>query len=462
MADPDATVVGSGPNGLAAAVEIARSGRKVLVIEGSSRIGGGTRTEELTLPGFRHDICSAIHPSALASPFFNDIGLDVDWIQPPIAFTHPLGNGRVAALHRSVTETASQFGEDAPRYQRLMSPLVENIEAVIDDFLAPMTLIPEHPASFARVAAIGALPASLLISRFESVEARSLLGGLSAHSIAPFSRPTTAGVAVLLGALGHSHGWPLARGGSVAISDALASQLELLGGEIESGHFVQSLDELAGGLTLLDLMPPSALGLAGDRLSSASRARLRRWRPGPGVFKIDWALDGPVPWSDSLSGQSATVHIGGTYEEVRSAESTVARGGHPDYPFVLLAQHSLFDDTRAPEGKHTLWGYCHVPNGSDVDMTERIENQIERFAPGFRDLILERATRNALEYEAYNPNFIGGDIGGGVYGVRKLLQVGHERPYRIGDDTYLCSSATPPGAGVHGMCGYYAARAALV
>ncbi len=461
MTDFDVTVVGSGPNGLAAAVELARSGRKVLVIEGSDEIGGGTRTAELTIPGFRHDVCSAIHPSGAASPFFDEIGLDVEWVQPPIPLAHPLGDGRVAALHRSVEETASQFGDDETTYRRLMGPLVDNIDELIDDTLAPLTLVPSHLGTFARAALIGALPASILIGRFDSVEARAMLGGLAAHAIAPFSRPSTSAVAVMLGALGHSHGWPMARGGSSSIARALANQLQTMGGQIETGRYVTSLGDVPGSTALLDVMPPAAVGLAGDRLSARSRGRARRWRPGPGIFKVDWALSGPIPWSDPVSRQAGTVHVGGTYEEVEAGEASVFEGDHPRRPFVLLAQQSLFDETRSPEGKHTAWGYCHVPNGSDVDMTESIESQIERFAPGFRDLILDRSTRNSTEYEKYNPNYIGGDIGGGRFGLRKLLQLGDKRPYRLGDGVYLCSSAVPPGAGVHGMCGYYAARAAL-
>lgn len=461
MSEHDVTVVGSGPNGLAAAVEMARNGRNVLLVEKAEEIGGGTRTAELTLPGFRHDVCSAIHPSAVASPFFNEIELDVDWIQPPIPFTHPLGDGRVVALHRSVSETARQFDGDASTYQRLVGPLVERVEAVIEDTLAPMGPIPEHAATFARVAALGGLSAALLVSRFDSVAARSMFGGLAAHAVAPFTRLTTAGVALLLGVLGHSHGWPMAQGGSVSIAKALADRLRELGGVIETGREVKTLDELPKGVALLDVMPPAAAVMARRHLSAVSKARLARWRPGPGVFKVDLALDGPIPWSDPLSGQTATVHVGGTYEEVRASEAAVFRGEHPEYPFVLLAQHTLFDGTRAPDGKHTVWAYCHVPNGSDVDMTERIESQIERFAPGFRDLILDRATRGPSQFEADNPNYVGGDIGGGLFGLRKVLQIGDERPYRLGENVYLCSSATPPGAGVHGMCGYYAARAAL-
>ncbi len=342
-----------------------------------------------------------------------------------------------------------------------MRPFADRAEDVVDDALAPVTLTPDHPGAFARLAAIGPLSSEMLISRFDTVEARALLAGLAAHSVAPFSRLATAPVGVLLGALGHSHGWPLALGGSASITAALAKKLEERGGQIETGRMVVTLDGFAAGTVLMDVMPPVAAALARDRISWASRARLRRWRPGPGIFKVDWALDGPIPWSDPLSADTATVHIGGTYEEVRESEDAVAKGEHPERPFVLLAQQSLFDESRAPEGKHTGWAYCHVPNASDVDMTERIEAQVERFAPGFRDLIIGRATRNSIEYEEYNPNFVGGDIGGGLYGLRKVLQLGDKRPYEIGDGVFLCSSATPPGAGVHGMCGYHAAQAAL-
>lgn len=461
MSEFDAAVVGAGPNGLAAAVEMARSGRKVLLVERDDEVGGGTRTEELTLPGFRHDICSAIHPAGVASPFFKEIGLEVDWVQPPIPFTHPLDNGRVAALHRSVEDTGDQLGEDKSKYLGLMGPLVESIDDLVEDVLAPITINPKHKASFARVAAIGGLPASILARRFDTQEAKALIAGLSAHSIAPFSSPATASVGVMLGAIGHFYGWPMARGGSQSIADALAQRLKELGGSIETGRKVTSVDELPGEIALLDVMPPAAFGMAHSRIAQSNVRRLSRWKPGPGVFKVDWALDGPVPWADPLSSQAATVHVGGTYDEVEAAEKEVFKGHHPDQPFVLLAQQSLFDDTRAPDGKHTLWGYCHVPNGSTVDMTEAIERQIERFAPGFRDLILERHTRNAAEYEAYNPNYVGGDIGGGGFGLRKIMQMGNKRPYSLGGNIFLCSAATPPGAGVHGMCGYYAARAAL-
>lgn len=457
MSDFDAAVVGSGPNGLAAAVELTRRGRKTLLVEAHDEIGGGTRTDELTLPGFKHDVCSAIHPSGIASPFFSEIGLEVDWVESPIPFTHPLDDGRVAALRRSLDETAMSLHGDGAEYRSLMAPIVEDIDEMVEVALSPVNLIPKHKATFARMALIGGLPAALLAKRFSTEEARALIAGVSAHAIAPFSAPATAAVGVMLGAIGHSHGWPLARGGSQTIAAALSARFLELGGEVEVGREIRSVEELPADLVFLDVMPPSAREIAGVGPSSA----LTRWRPGPGIFKVDWALDGPIPWADPLSGEAATVHLGGRYAEVAAAERAVSRGDHPKRPFVILAQQSLFDPTRAPAGKHTAWGYCHVPNGSTVDMTEAIEAQVERFAPGFRDLIIGRHTRNSMEYELYNPNYPGGDIGGGRYGLRKLLQLGNRAPYHVGGNVYMCSAATPPGAGVHGMCGYHAVNAAL-
>jgi phytoene dehydrogenase-like protein len=461
MSDFDATVVGAGPNGLAAALELARSGRNVLVLEGTDRIGGGARTEELTLPGFKHDVCSAIHPSGIASPFLRHIGLEVDWVDPPIPVSHPIGDGRAAVLYRSVEGTANMLGDDGDRYRRVMQPMVDRIEDLVAMLFGPVLPIPLHPGPMARATLQGGPPASLRGRMFRTPEARALYAGLAAHSIAPFSGLATSGVGLVLGAIGHAMGWPMARGGSQAIADAMAGRLEELGVSIETGRMVDSANELPGNLAILDVMPPAAIRIAGARLHPGARRRLGRWRPGTAVFKVDWALDGPVPWADPHSSQAGTVHIGGTFEEIEAAERTVFRGGHPERPFVLVAQQSLFDDSRAPEGKHTLWGYCHVPSGSTVDMTEAIESQIERFAPGFRDRIIGRSTMHSLQYEAYNPNLIGGDIGGGRFGVGKVLQIGADRPYTLGGGLYLCSSATPPGAGVHGMCGYNAARAAL-
>ena len=461
MSRYDAAVVGAGPNGLAAAVELARSGRKTLLVEAATEIGGGTRTAELTLPGFKHDVCSAIHPSGVASPFFNEIGLEVEWVHPPIPFTHPLDDGRAAALFRSVGETADGLGDDGPGYRALMEPIVENIEQMVDVALSPVTVIPEHKGAFARVALIGGLPAAVLARRFSTDEGKALIAGISAHSIAPFHAPATAAVGMMLGAIGHSYGWPMAKGGSQTIASALAARFLDLGGEIEVERTVTSVDELDADLFFLDVMPPAAREIAGERISASNTRKLSRWKSGPGIFKIDWALDGPIPWSDPLSSQAATVHLGGRYAEVAAAERAVARGEHPKRPFFLLAQQSLFDPTRAPEDKHTAWGYCHVPNGSSVDMTSVIEDQIERFAPGFRDLVLGRHTMSAMDVQSYNVNYVGGDIGGGQYGLRKVLQLGAKAPYQLGRDVFLCSSATPPGAGVHGMAGYHAVRAAL-
>lgn len=462
MAEYDAVVVGAGPNGLAAAAELSRRGRRVLVVEQADEIGGGTRTEELTLPGFAHDVCSAIHPLGVASPFFRDLGLEVEWVHPPIPLSHPLGNGEAGVMLRDVEATAARFGPDAGHYRRILGPLVEAADAVMEDFLGPLQLVPGNPGSFIKLATRGALPASIIASGFSSREARGILAGLAAHAIAPFSSPLTGGVTLLFAVSAHAYGWPMVRGGSQRVAEALAKVIVDRGGTIETGRMIGSLDELPSTDTVvLDVMPRAALRIGGNRVHARDRRRLTAWKIGPAVFKVDWALDGPVPWADEWSPQAGTVHVGGTWEEVAEAEDQVHSGSHPERPFVLLAQQSLFDPTRAPEGKQTAWAYCHVPTGSDVDMTDAIESQVERFAPGFRDLILDRHTMNAGQFEAHNPNYIRGDIAGGGFGLRKVFQLGSTAPYRIGDGLFLCSSATPPGAGVHGMCGYYAARAAL-
>lgn len=461
MARFDVTVVGSGPNGLAAAVELARSGKRVQVLEQADVIGGGTRTEELTLPGFRHDICSAVHPTALASPFFTDIGLDVDWIEPAIPLTHPLGDGDVVALHHDVADTAAMVGEDATRYERLMRPFLGDLDGTIASVLAPMTVTPTNPAAFARVGAAGGLPASVLAAGFRHERTRALIAGLAAHSVASLDAPGTAGVGLFLGLLGHSVGWPVARGGSDAIAGALARQLTDAGGEITTGRLVRSRADTEGDALLLDVMPPAALQIVGEHLGASARRRLASWRPGPGAFKVDYALDGPIPWADELSPHAGTVHLGGTFEEIADAEAQVVAGVHPERPYVLVSQPTVVDPSRAPDGRHTAWAYCHVPNGSTRDMSDQITNQIERFAPGFRETILADSTMTASQYELHNPNYVGGDIGGGRFSLRKVLQIGAHRPFRLADDIYLGSSAVPPGGGVHGMCGYLAARAML-
>ncbi len=458
----DAIVIGAGPNGLAAAAHLTNAGRRVLVLEQAGTIGGGTRTAELTLPGFLHDVCSAIHPLAVSSPFFGEIGLEVEWAHPEIPVSHPLDQGRPAGLMRDLAETVLLMGTDAGRYRRMLGPLVDRSDEVIEDFLGPMQLIPRHPASFARFASRGALPASIIINGFEADETRAVLSGMASHAIAPFSAPVTGGVALLLAMTAHAYGWPMVKGGSQRIAEALAKVVLDGGGSLETGTMVESLDTLPTAKTyLLDVMPEAAVEIGGDRISPKQRRRASSRGHGPAVFKIDWALDGPIPWLDELSPLAGTVHLGGTYEEVLTSETAVHAGTHPDRPFVLLAQQSKFDPTRAPKGKHTAWAYCHVPHGSDRDMTTAIETQVERFAPGFRDLVLDRHTMKATDLEAHNPNYVGGDITGGGFGLKKVFQFGSSRPYRLGDGIYLCSSATPPGAGVHGMCGYYAAKAAM-
>ena len=461
MSEYDAVVVGAGPNGLAAAVELTRSSRRVLVVEAAGVIGGGTRTEELTLPGYLHDVCSAIHPMGAASPFFRSIGLG-DWIHPDIPATHPLDGGRVAILHRDLGQTADQLGVDGKRYRRYMGGLVDHADDLMSEVLGPLSMAPSHPITLGTFGLPGLLPASVAVKAFQTETARALYAGLAAHAIAPFNTPMTGAVAQIFAVTAHSYGWPLVRGGSQQLADQLAAAVVDGGGTIEVGRMIESLDELpAVPIIQLDVMPDAARRIVGDRLSSAAQKRLDRWRGGPGVFKVDLALDGPIPWADDASGRAGTVHVGGSYEEVAAAEQTVHSGGHPKKPFVIVAQQSLFDQSRAPEGKQAVWAYCHVPAGSDRDMTAAIEMQIERFAPGFRDRILARHSMDPAAYERHNPNYVDGDIAGGAFSARRMFQFKQAQPYRLGNGLYLCSAATPPGGGVHGMSGYHAARAAI-
>ncbi len=462
MPEYDAVIVGAGPNGLTAAAHIAAEGGRVLVVEQADTIGGGTRTEQLTVPGCMHDVCAAVHPLGFASPAFESLGLDVQWVQPDIPAAHPLGEGRSAAAMRNLDDSLELFGPDANRYRDLIGPLVDASEAVIEDFLRPVLGLPRNPGSFARMATKGALPASRIIERFQTPEVRGLLAGMAAHAISPLTSPLTGGVMTLFAMTTHAYGWPLVAGGSQGIATALADVISSRGGVIETGHEVTSLSELPDAdVFMLDVMPNAAALIAGDRIDERTRRRLSQHKPGPAVFKVDWALSGPIPWLDDLSPRAGTVHVGGTYEGIRNAERQVEDGQNPERPLVLLAQPSMFDPTRAPAGIHTVWAYCHVPNRSSVDMTDRIEAQVERFAPGFRDLILERSTMDPMDMEEHNPNYIGGDIGGGGFGMRKVLGGKIGNPYRLGDGVYLCSSATPPGAGVHGMCGFLAAKSAM-
>jgi phytoene dehydrogenase-like protein len=465
---PDAIVVGSGPNGLAAAIVLAEAGRSVLLLEAADTVGGGARTTELTLPGFRHDVCSAIHPLGLGSPFFRTLPLSehgLEWIHPPAPLAHPFDDGTAALLERSVDATAAQLAGDEAAYRRLMVPLVRSAEALLEETLKPLRL-PRHPLLLARFGLSAIRPAQAFArSRFDGERARGLFAGLAAHSMLPLTKPTSAAFGLVLGMLGHAVGWPLPRGGSQTLADALAAHLRSLGGEIECGRSVESLGELPPGSTvLLDVTPRQLVHLAGDRLRGTYRRRLQGYRYGPGVFKLDLALDGPIPWKAPECARAATVHLGGTLAEIAASEAAPERGEHAERPFVLLAQQSLFDPSRAPDGKHTAWAYCHVPHGSAVDMTDRIEMQIERFAPGFRDRVIGRHAMGPAELQRYNANYVGGDINGGIQDVRQLFTrpVARVVPYSTPlPGVYLCSSATPPGGGVHGMCGYWAARAAL-
>jgi len=463
---PDAVVVGSGPNGLSAAIELARSGLRVRVQEAEPAIGGGARSAALTLPGFVHDVCSAIHPMAAASPFFTRLPLadhGLEWIHPDIALAHPLPDGSAVALVRSVEETAGGLGSDGPAYLRLVAPLANRFQELLGDTLGPMLRMPRHPFLLGRFGVRAVLPSSRL--PFHGERARALVAGLAAHSFLPLDAPLTGSFALMLGVAAHSAGWPMARGGSQRIADALAATLRSLGGEIVAGERAESLEQLAPARAILfDTSPAILERVAKDRLPARYRRALRKYRRGPGVFKVDYALSGPVPWQAAECRRAGTVHLGGTFEELARSEAEVNRGTHPERPFVLVAQQSLFDETRAPAGKQTLWAYCHVPNGSTVDMTAPIEAQIERFAPGFRDLILARTVATPRDIEAHNANCAGGDIAGGAHdGLQFLARpVLALNPYATpARELYLCSSSTPPGGGVHGMCGFHAARSAL-
>ncbi len=467
MAEFDAVVVGAGPNGLAAAVSLAGVGCRVLVLEARQTIGGGTRTAELTLPGYRHDICSAVHPLGVASPFFRELPLQqygLEWVWPDLPLAHPLDDGSAVALHRSVDETAEGLGLDGRAYREVMGPLAQNWAYLLDAFLGPLR-VPRHPMVMARFAP-GVLPAVTLARRlFRDERARALLAGLAAHITLPLESATTSAYGLMLGLLGHAVGWPVARGGSQAIADALAAHLRSLGGVIETGMRVASPADLPPArATLFDVAPRGLLSIIGDRLPSRYRQGLERFRYGQGVFKVDYALSRPVPWTAAEARRAGTLHLGGTLDEISSAEREIWNGTHPERPYVLVSQPTLCDPTRAPDGRHTLWVYCHVPSGSTVDMTAGIEAQIERFAPGFRDCVLARHSMSASDYEAYNPNYVGGDINAGAQTWRQLFTrpVARLNPYTTPlPDIFLCSASTPPGGGVHGMCGYYAAQTAL-
>lgn len=465
--DFDAIVVGSGPNGLAAAIALQREGLSVLLLEARETIGGGLRSEALTLPGYIHDVCSAIHPMAIGSPFFRTLPLEahgLEFIQPPLPAAHPFDDGTAAVLDRSLPKTAQLLGIDGPSYRKILEPVVKDWPGMAANVLGPLS-IPSNPFPMARFGLKALTSALFLAKRFQTEKAKGLWAGMAAHSLQPLSKLTTSAIGLVLMTMGHLHGWPIPRGGSVQIANALASYFRSLGGKIETGFYVKSLDQLPSShAVLLDVTPKQLLQIAGHRFSSLYRWQLQRYRYGMGVFKIDWALDGPVPFIARECRKAGTVHIGGTLEEIMRSERLTWEGKYPERPFVLLGQQSLFDRSRAPEGKHTVWAYCHVPNGSQANRAEAIEKQVERFAPGFRERVLGKHVMNTSQLEAYNANYIGGDINGGVTDIRQLFTRPALRrsPYRTSaKGIYICSSATPPGGGVHGMCGYYAAKKAL-
>lgn len=462
----DAIIVGSGPNGLTAAIVLAQAGRRVVVFEAEPTIGGGTRSAALTLPGFTHDVCSAIHPLAVASPAFRDLPLaryGLEWIEPPIMLAHPFDGGTAASVVRSLDDTVAGLGVDGTAYDRLFRPLVDDWPRLETAILGPLRW-PDHPLALVKFGLDALWPARILARRtFVTERARGLFAGLAAHSMLPLEHPVSAAFALVLGALAHLVGWVLPKTGSQAIADALAAHFTDLGGEIVAASPVTSVDALPPARAVLfDLSPRPLLQIAGHRFPDEYRAILQRYRYGMGAFKVDWALDGPIPWRAPECARAGTVHLGGTLDEVGASERDAWNGREAERPFVLLAQPTMFDPSRAPEGKHTVWTYCHVPNGSVADMLPRIERQIERFAPGFRERVLATHVMPPAAIEQHNANLVGGDIAAGANTIRQLVA----RPTRHWYSTpvpgwYICSASTPPGGGVHGMCGYLAARLAL-
>ncbi len=462
----DAVVIGSGPNGLAAAIALAQRGKSVALFEAHDTIGGGVRSAELTLPGFVHDVCSSVYPLAIGSPFFRSLPLDrhgLEWVQPPAAVAHPLDDGTAITLERSVDRTAANLDRDGEAYRKLMLPLAAAWDGLDVDLLGPLRM-PEHPVSLARFGLSAIQPARRLAERrFHGPRARALFAGVAAHSVLSLEHWGSAAFGLVLGIAGHAVGWPIVKGGAQKLADALVAYLRSLGGEVHCNRPVTKLEELPlSRVVLCDLTPGQLLDIAGPRLSPQYRDRLGRYRYGMAAFKIDWALNAPVPWKAQECRRAATVHVGGELSEIAASERAAWNGEYVERPFVLAVQPSLFDSERAPAGKHTLWAYCHVPNGSTADMTPAIEAQIERFAPGFRDTILARCVAPPAELERRNANLVGGDINGGAATLDQLFFRPTRRLYSTSaKGLYLCSASTPPGGGVHGMCGYFAAQTAL-
>ena len=462
-------MVGGGPNGLAAAIRLAQHGLSTIVLERSQRVGGACRTEELTLPGFWHDVGSAVHPLAVGSPFFLSLPLEkcgLTWIQPEIPLAHPIDRDEVAVLRRSITETAGALREDAGAYRKLFEPLVLRWESVLAEVLQPLIHLPRDPGAVARFGSSAMRSVEhLALKGFSQRPGKALLAGLGAHSFLPLTAPGSAAFAIVLGILGHGVGWPIPRGGAQAITEALCQHLRTLGGKIQTEVTITSLCELPPSpIVLFDVTPRQFARIAGDRLPLRYRRALERFKYGPGIFKIDYALDGPLPWVHEWCTKAGTIHLGGTYEEIAEAESQVAQEREPDTPFLLLSQPTLFDPSRAPAGRQVVWLYTHVPSGSKRNMTELIEKQIARFAPGFRDRVLSRHITSPADLERLNPNLVGGSITGGANSLWQLVArpTLSRVPYRTAlRGVYLCSSSTPPGGGVHGMCGFHAANAAL-
>lgn len=462
----NACVIGAGPNGLAAAIVLAQAGLQVDVLEAESTPGGAARTLELTLPGFRHDFGSAVFPLGAGSPFFSSLPLSnhgLEWIHSPAALAHPLDDGTAVLLQRDLKETRDSLGIDGAAWDKLMRPFVEHWNEFAPEILRPVSFAPRHPWLMARFGMVALQSAQAVARRFRDPRTRALFAGLAAHSFLSLDEPLSAAFALLMAVPAHAVGWPIPRGGAQAITNALCGFLSTFASNLRTSSPVQSLAALPNyGLFLCDLTPRQLLTVGGERLSETYQRRLRSYRYGPGVFKVDYALNAPIPWTATECLRAATLHLGGSFEEIAASEKAVRNGQHSERPFVLLAQPSLFDSSRAPAARHTAWAYCHVPNGSKVDMLEKLENQIERFAPGFRDCILARRVFSPADLESMDANLVGGDIGGGVIDLRQFLFRPTSRHYATSaGDIYICSSSTPPGGGVHGMCGYHAAKMAL-